>query len=106
MTDYDAGSEMMPPQRGLVTLLNDRSRPPSDQAKKYLVRFAVKHHRGMKLARVRDIDYIQAGGNQAEIHSAGGTHLVRMTMQELEQRLDPSMFVRIHRSTIVQIDRI
>jgi len=93
-------------QRGLVTLLNDRSRPPADQGKKYLVRFAVKHHRGMKLVRVRDIDYIQAGGNYAEIHAAGGTHLVRMTMQELEQRLDPSMFVRIHRSTIVQIDRI
>jgi len=93
-------------QRGLVTLLNDRSRPLADQGEKYLVRFAVKHHRGMRLVRVRDIDYIQAGGNYAEIHATGGTHLVRMTMQELEQRLDPSMFVRIHRSTIVQIDRI
>jgi two-component system LytT family response regulator len=93
-------------ERGLVKLLNDRSRSPADRGKGYLVRFAVKHHRGMKLVRVRDIDYIQAGGNYAEIHAAGGTHLVRMTMQELEQRLDPSLFVRIHRSTIVQIDRI
>jgi two-component system LytT family response regulator len=93
-------------QRGLVTLLNDRSRPATDQGKKYLVRFAVKRHRGMRLARVRDIDYIQAGGNYAEIHATGGTHPVRMTMRELEQRLDPSMFVRIHRSAIAQIDRI
>jgi two-component system LytT family response regulator len=93
-------------QRGLVKLLNDRSGSPADQGKGYLVRFAVKHHRGMRLVRVRDIDYIQACGNYAEIHAAGGTHLLRMTMQELEQRLDPSMFVRIHRSTIVQIDRI
>jgi two-component system, LytTR family, response regulator len=93
-------------QRGLVKLLNDRSGSPAEQGKGYLVRFAVKHHRGMRLVRVRDIDYIQASGNYAEIHAAGGTHLVRMTMQELEQRLDPSMFVRIHRSTIVQIDRI
>jgi two-component system LytT family response regulator len=56
--------------------------------------------------RVRDIDYIQAAGNYGEIHAGGGTHLVRMTMQELEDRLDPAMFVRIHRSTIVKIDRI
>ena len=90
----------------MVKLLNDRSRSASDQGKGYLVRFAVKHHRGMRLVRVREIDYIQAGGNYAEIHAAGEIHLVRMTMQELEQRLDPSMFVRIQRSTIVQIDRI
>ena len=93
-------------QRGLVKLLNDRSRSPADEGKGYLVRFAVKHHRGMRLVRVRDIHYIQACGNYAEIHSPGGTHLVRMTMLELEQRLDPAMFVRIHRSTIVRIDRI
>jgi len=93
-------------QRGLVKLLNDRSRSPADESKGYLVRFAVKHHRGMRLVRVSDIHYIQACGNYAEIHSPGGTHLVRMTMLELEQRLDPAMFVRIHRSTIVRIDRI
>jgi two-component system LytT family response regulator len=56
--------------------------------------------------RVRDIDYIEARGNYAEIHAADRIHLVRMTMQELEHRLDPSLFVRIQRSTIVQIDRI
>jgi two-component system LytT family response regulator len=93
-------------QRGLVTLLNDRSRSPADKGKGYLVRFAVKHHRGMRLVRVRDIDYIQACGNYAEIHTAGKTHLVRMTMQELDERLDPAIFARIHRSTIVQADRI
>lgn len=93
-------------RRGLVKLLNDRGRSPADQGKGYLVRFAVKHYRGIRLVRVRDIDHIQACGNYAEIHAAGRTHLVRMTMQELDQRLDPSMFVRIHRSTIVQIDRV
>jgi two-component system LytT family response regulator len=95
-----------PAHRGIVKLLNDRSRSPAEQAKGYLVRFAVKHHRGMRLVRVRDVDYIEACGNYAEIHASGRTNLVRMTMQELEQRLDPSMFVRIQRSTIVQIDRI
>jgi two-component system LytT family response regulator len=93
-------------QRGLVKLLNDRSGSESDQGKGYLVRFAVRQHRGMRLVRVRDIDYVQAAGNYAEIHAGGGAHLVRMTMQELEERLDPQMFVRIHRSTIVKIDRV
>jgi two-component system, LytTR family, response regulator len=92
--------------RGIVKLLNDRGRSAADRAKGYLVRLVVKHHRGVRLVRVRDIDYIEACGNYAEIHAADRTHLVRMTMQELEQRLDPSRFVRIQRSTIVQIDRI
>jgi two-component system LytT family response regulator len=91
--------------RGLVKLLNDRGRS-SDDRDGYLVRFAVKHHRGIRLVRVRDIDWIEARGNYAEIRAAGRSHLVRMTMQDLEQRLDPAVFVRIHRSTIVQIDRV
>lgn len=93
-------------QRGLIKLLNDRSRPHAGGENEYLVRFAVKHRRGMRLVRVGDIDYIQACANYAEIHTAGASHLVRMTMQELEQRLDPSLFVRIHRSTIVHINRV
>src|SRR5580765_8745358 len=40
--------------RGLVRLLDDRSRSAADERKGYLVRFAVKHHRGMRLVRVRD----------------------------------------------------
>ena len=39
-------------------------------------------------------------------HAQGASHVVRMTMGELERRLDPAQFARIHRSTIVQIDRI
>ena len=42
----------------------------------------------------------------AEIHVAGRTHLMRETMARLEARLDPKRFVRIHRSTIVNIDRL
>ena len=95
-----------PAHRGIVSLLNDRSGSPSDQSKGYLVRFAVRRHRGMKLVQVRDIDYIEACRNYAEIHTSGQTHLVRMTMQELEHRLDPAMFVRIQRSTIVHVNRI
>jgi len=85
--------------RGLVKLLNDHRRSPSDTRNDCLVRFAVKHHRGICLVRVRDIDWIEACGNYAEINAGGRAHLVRMTMQELEQRHDLAVFVRIHRST-------
>jgi two-component system LytT family response regulator len=92
--------------RGLLKLLDDRQRRHEEWGERYLVRFAVRHKRKIKLVRVTDIDWIEAGGNYAQIHVGDTCHLVRMTMQELEQRLDPALFVRVHRSTIVQIDRI
>jgi two-component system LytT family response regulator len=55
---------------------------------------------------VADIDAIVARGPYAELRAAGRTHLVRERMQALEERLDPARFVRIHRSAIVQADRI
>ena len=92
--------------RGLLNLLDDRQRRHDEWGERYLVRFAVRHKRKIKLIRVTEIDWIEAGGNYAQIHTGDACHLVRMTMQELEARLVPSLFVRIHRSTIVQIDRI
>ncbi len=55
---------------------------------------------------VGDIDWIGADGDYVRIHTSGKSHLVRDTMAAMEQRLDPSAFVRIHRSTIVNASRI
>jgi two-component system, LytTR family, response regulator len=55
---------------------------------------------------VRDIDWIEAADNYVCIHCGAETHVARETMNAMETRLDPSEFVRIHRSTIVNIDRI
>jgi two-component system, LytTR family, response regulator len=52
------------------------------------------------------VDWVHSAGNYAELHARGRTFLVRMTMGELEERLDPGRFVRIHRSTIVNLDRV
>lgn len=96
-------------RRRLLGLMEERHRSSAGAApghERHLLRFAVRHNRKITLVKVADIDWIEAGGNYAEIHTRGERHLVRMTMQELEQRLDPALFVRIHRSTIVQIDRI
>jgi two-component system LytT family response regulator len=52
------------------------------------------------------IDWIEAAGNYLRVHTGGETHLLRETMNNLERRLEPTRFVRIHRSTIVNVERI
>jgi len=55
---------------------------------------------------VAEIDWIDAAGDYMCIHASGTTHVVRMTMKSLERELDPARFQRIHRSTIVNLDRV
>jgi two-component system LytT family response regulator len=96
----------------LIELLEERRRArprderEPDDREPYLARLAVKHHQRMVLVKVDDIDWIESSGNYAHLHTGGANYVVRMTMGELERRLDPARFARIHRSTIVQVDRI
>ena len=53
-----------------------------------------------------EIDWIEAEGDYMKFHTGGRTHLLRETMARLESRLDAKKFIRIHRSTIVNIDRV
>jgi two-component system LytT family response regulator len=52
------------------------------------------------------IDWIEAADYYVEIHVGGETHLLRETMNELEQRLDPQSFFRVHRSAIINLERV
>lgn len=72
----------------------------------YLERIAVEAQGTIKPVAVADIDYILANGPYAELVVAGRRHLVRESMQSLEDRLDPRRFLRIHRSVIVRLDRV
>jgi two-component system, LytTR family, response regulator len=54
----------------------------------------------------RDIDWIEAQDYYSEIHAGGATHLLREPLRTLESKLDTRRFVRIHRSTVVQLDRV
>jgi two-component system LytT family response regulator len=76
------------------------------QERKYLERIIIKNRGRISFVRTDDVDYIQAAGNYAELRVASECHLLRRTMQALEAELDPSKFVRIHRSTIVNLSRI
>jgi two-component system LytT family response regulator len=56
--------------------------------------------------RVADVDWAEAAGNYVRLHAGREVHLLRETMAALEGALDPARFVRIHRSAIVNVDRI
>jgi two-component system LytT family response regulator len=93
----------------LIELLEERRQARAgepDAGQGYLARIAVKRNQRIALIGVADIDWIESSGNYLHLHTHGTSHVVRMTMGELERRLDPARFARIHRSTIVQMDRI
>jgi len=71
-----------------------------------LVRFVARRGTKHYFIRAGDIDWIEADGNYLRLWTGDRSHLVRETMKGAEERLDPATFVRIHRSTIVAIDRI
>jgi two-component system LytT family response regulator len=48
--------------------------------------------------------WIESAGNYVKLHAAGGEHVVRTSLRELEKRLDPAVFVRVHRSAVVSLD--
>ncbi|HEX8735599.1 MAG TPA: LytTR family DNA-binding domain-containing protein [Pyrinomonadaceae bacterium] len=73
---------------------------------KYLRRIPVKTSRGTILILTAEVDWIGASGHYLELHVGRETHLIREKLSDFEQKLDPENFLRIHRSTIVNIDRI
>ncbi|MEM1183163.1 MAG: LytTR family DNA-binding domain-containing protein [Acidobacteriota bacterium] len=69
-------------------------------------RLVIKSSGRVVFLKVDDIDWIDAAGNYVKLHAGGESHLLRETMSRLEDRLDSSKFIRIHRSTIVNIECI
>jgi two-component system LytT family response regulator len=80
--------------------------PPAEKEEDYLERIAVETRRQVRVVPVERIDYIEADGPYVRLQAGEETHLVRERMKTLEERLDPRCFVRIHRSTIVHLDRV
>ena len=90
----------------LVALLEERESERKVDRKKYLTRLMIKDSGRVVLVKVNDVDFIEADGNYAKLHVGRKAHLLREKMNDLEGRLDPAKFVRIHRSIIVNLDRI
>jgi two-component system LytT family response regulator len=72
----------------------------------YTRRLVIKTGGRIMILPVRDLDWIEAEGDYVKLHAGKAAHLLRDTMRHLETELDPSRFVRIHRSTIVNVERI
>ncbi|PYR56712.1 MAG: DNA-binding response regulator [Acidobacteria bacterium] len=86
--------------RRLLALARD------ERAGRQTDRFLVKSGGRLFVVRTEDIEWIEAAGNYVRLHAGGATHLVRETMASIESRLDPHRFLRIHRSRIVNLQRV
>jgi two-component system LytT family response regulator len=74
--------------------------------RKYLDRLVVKSVGRVFFLKTDEIDWIEAAGNYVKLHVGREAHMIRETMNGIEAKLDPDKFLRIHRSTVVNIDRI
>ena len=86
------------PDERLAALLRRRS--------PHLRRFLVRKRDRVLVVAAEDVDWIEAADYYASLHVGEATHLLRETLAELEQRLDPERFVRVHRSAIVNVARV
>lgn len=96
--DRQSGGEL---ERRLLELVQDLK--PAAQR---LERFVIKSGGRVFFVRAADIDWIEAAGNYVKLHVGTESHLFRETMNAIESQLDPDNFFRIHRSHIVNIERV
>ena len=78
--------------------------PPRPE--KFITRFLIKSAGRMVFLKVEEIDWISADDYYVKLHTGRKSHQLRESLNNLEVQLDPAMFLRIHRSTIVNINRI
>jgi two-component system LytT family response regulator len=83
-----------------------RSEPTTNYSTRRLTRIVVKEGDRILFLKVDDVDWIEAADYYAKIHVGTSTYLIRETLANLEMQLDPERFIRIHRSTIVNLDRV
>lgn len=86
----------------LLALLRGLRAAPAGRTERLVVKSAGR----LFFLRTEEIDWIESSGNYVCLHVGTETHLLRETMSSLEARLDPASFIRIHRTAIVNVDRI
>ena len=73
---------------------------------KYVDRLVIKSAGRIFFLSDAEVDWIEAADNYVRLHTGSESHLLRETMNNLEKKLDPNQFLRIHRSRIVNIQRV
>jgi two-component system, LytTR family, response regulator len=89
--------------QGLLDLLTELREKPKARIQERLV---IKSGGRVSFLKTAEIDWIESEGNYVRLHVGKETHLLRETLNQMEERLDSDQFLRIHRSTIVNLDRI
>jgi len=79
---------------------------PAAPKKSFLSRFMIRSSGKAAFVKVEDVDWIAADDYYIKLHVGSKSHLLRISMSELEEKLDPKKFLRIHRSTIINFDRV
>jgi two-component system LytT family response regulator len=98
--------------RRLVALLEDREGHAAQTegagggATKYQTRFLIKSAGRVSFLKSEEIDWIGAEDYYVKLYAGRKSHLLRETMNEMESKLDPDRFVRVHRSSIVNLERV
>lgn len=82
--------------------LRAAAQPPGQHARRIVVKDGTRVH----IVPVAQLDYAEAQDDYVALHSAGKTYLKQQTISSLESSLDPMRFVRVHRSYIVNLDRV
>lgn len=91
----------VPQRKGVESVLTAQM-----DSNRRLTRMLVRHGSRFLLIKTEEIDWINATGEYAGLHTRRGSWLLRMSLSELAERLDSSQFARIHRCTIVNLDRV
>lgn len=99
--------------QSLVALLGKNSgaarsveKAVAPERKNFLSRFMIRSSGKAAFIKVEDVDWIAADDYYIKLHVGSKSHLLRISMSELEEKLDPKKFLRIHRSTIINFDRV
>ena len=90
-----------PVEQRLINLLDDLG-----GERRYSKRIVVKSSGRIHFVKVDEIDWVEAEGNYVKLHVGSETHLFRDTMNSIESQLDSDVFFRIHRSHIINIERV
>jgi two-component system LytT family response regulator len=85
-----------------ATELAAAARTPSQ----HLERLVIKDGARVHVIPAAQIDYLEAQDDYVAVHAAGKQHLKQQTLSSLEEALDPGQFIRIHRSYIVNVERV
>ena len=95
------GADVADLQRRLADLVS-----ASTSRNRYLDRVLIKSRARVYFLQMDEVDWIEAARNYVHLHVGSRSHLLRQTLSGIEEQLDPRRFLRIHRSAIVNLDRI